>query len=88
MTAEEQSIETVVDEETVQAEVVAVEAEVTPAEEAVAEAVDAPETAEAIIESSSWLQEGAPLNRNLELLPKWWGRGQQYLSFIRKSNKK
>ena len=48
----------------------------------------APETAEAIIESSSWLQEGAPLNRNLELLPKWWGRGQQYLSFIRKSNKK
>ena len=48
----------------------------------------APETAEAIIESSSWLQEGAPLNSNLELLPKWWGKGQQYLSFIRKSNKK
>jgi len=46
--AEEQSIETVVDEETVPAEVVAVEAEVTPAEEAVAETVDAPETAEAV----------------------------------------
>ena len=46
----------------------------------------APETAKALNESSRWLQDGAPTKNNLKLFPMWWGRGQQYLSLIRKNN--
>ena len=46
----------------------------------------APETAKALNESSRWLQDGAPMKNNLESFPMWWGRGQQYLSLIRKNN--
>jgi len=44
-----------------------------------------PNTALAILEASEWLQDGAPSERNLQHFPQWWGRGQQYLSLIRKS---
>jgi len=43
-----------------------------------------PETSKAIIESSEWLQDGAPIDRELKYFPEWWGRGQQYLSLIKK----
>ncbi|MEB3828485.1 class I SAM-dependent methyltransferase [Phormidium sp. CCY1219] len=43
-----------------------------------------PNTALAIVEASDWLQDGAPLERELQHFPQWWGRGQQYLSLIRK----
>jgi SAM-dependent methyltransferase len=42
-----------------------------------------PRTSEAIVEASHWLQDGAPLNQDLKYFPKWWGRGQQYVSFIK-----
>lgn len=44
----------------------------------------APDTASALLEASQWLQDGVPLERELEHFPQWWGRGQQYLSLIRK----
>jgi SAM-dependent methyltransferase len=44
----------------------------------------APETSRAIVESLHWLECGAPISKELEYLPKWWGRGQQYVSFIKK----
>lgn len=44
-----------------------------------------PNTALAILEASEWLQDGAPLEKELQHFPQWWGRGQQYLSLIRKS---
>ena len=44
----------------------------------------APNTASALIEASQWLQDGVPLERELQQFPQWWGRGQQYLSSIRK----
>jgi 2-polyprenyl-3-methyl-5-hydroxy-6-metoxy-1,4-benzoquinol methylase len=44
----------------------------------------APETAMAIIESSQWLQDGAPINSDMKHFQEWWGRGQQYVSLIRK----
>lgn len=44
----------------------------------------APKTSEAIVESLRWLECGAPISKELEFLPKWWGRGQQYVSFIKK----
>lgn len=44
----------------------------------------APKTSEAIGESLHWLDCGAPIEAELEHLPKWWGRGQQYASFIKK----
>jgi len=43
-----------------------------------------PETSKAIIEGSEWLQDGAPIDRELKYFPEWWGRGQQYVSFIKK----
>jgi SAM-dependent methyltransferase len=43
-----------------------------------------PETANAIDEASQWLRDGAPSQRELHHFPQWWGRGQQYLSMIRK----
>ena len=43
-----------------------------------------PETSKAIIESSEWLQDGAPIDEELKYFPEWWGRGQQYLSLIKK----
>ncbi|NJL56777.1 class I SAM-dependent methyltransferase [bacterium] len=44
----------------------------------------APQTSLAILEASQWLQDGAPADRELQHFPKWWGRGQQYLSLIRR----
>jgi len=44
-----------------------------------------PETSKAIIESSQWLQNGAPAEP-LKYFSQWWGRGQQYVSLIKKSN--
>lgn len=44
----------------------------------------APNTSEAIGESLYWLDSGAPIAAELKHLPKWWGRGQQYASFIKK----
>ena len=44
----------------------------------------APETAVAIEEANQWLQDGAPVKKKLSYFPQWWGRGQQYLSFIRR----
>jgi hypothetical protein len=46
--------------------------------------IKSPVTAKAISEASSWLQDGAPINQELKYFPEWWGRGQQYVSFIRK----
>jgi len=46
--------------------------------------IKSPETSRAITEASFWLQNGAPLNQKLKYFPRWWGRGQQYASFIRK----
>lgn len=43
-----------------------------------------PNTALSIAEASRYLQDGAPLDRELKDFPKWWGRGTQYLSLIRK----
>jgi len=43
-----------------------------------------PNTALSIAEASQYLQDGAPLDRELKDFPKWWGRGTQYLSLIRK----
>ncbi|BAZ91318.1 hypothetical protein NIES932_28250 [Raphidiopsis curvata NIES-932] len=43
-----------------------------------------PNTALSIVEASQYLQDGAPLDRELKAFPKWWGRGTQYLSLIRK----
>lgn len=45
----------------------------------------APDTAKAIVEASQWLQDGVPLDRELSHFPQWWGRGQQYLSFVHKA---
>ncbi len=45
---------------------------------------NAPQTAKAVKESSRWLQDGASLTVDLEFFPQWWGRGQQYISLIRK----
>ena len=42
----------------------------------------APETFVAIKEAVSWLQDGAPAT-GLKHFPFWWGRGQQYISFVR-----
>lgn len=42
----------------------------------------APETFVAIEEAVSWLQDGAPAT-GLKHFPYWWGRGQQYISFVR-----
>jgi SAM-dependent methyltransferase len=44
-----------------------------------------PKTSQAIVEASHWLQDGAPLKQNLKHFPEWWGRGQQYVSFIKKA---
>ena len=44
----------------------------------------APETAKAINEASLWIQDGVPAERDLKNFPRWWGHGQQYLSFIRR----
>ena len=44
-----------------------------------------PKTSQAIVEASHWLQDGAPLKQNLKYFPEWWGRGQQYVSFIKKT---
>ena len=44
----------------------------------------APKTSKAIGETIHWLDCGAPSKAKLEHLPKWWGRGQQYASFIKK----
>lgn len=43
-----------------------------------------PSTASSIVEASQYLQDGAPLGRELNAFPKWWGRGTQYLSLIRR----
>ena len=43
----------------------------------------APATCTAIKEAVELLQFGKPENE-LHHFPKWWGRGQQYLSFIKK----
>ena len=43
-----------------------------------------PKTSKAIVESLHWLECGAPISKELEYFPKWWGRGQQYVSFIKK----
>jgi SAM-dependent methyltransferase len=43
-----------------------------------------PKTSEAIVESLHWLECGAPITKELEHFSKWWGRGQQYVSFIKK----
>jgi len=43
-----------------------------------------PDTALSIAEASQYLQDGAPIDRELKDFPKWWGRGTQYLSLIRK----
>jgi ubiquinone/menaquinone biosynthesis C-methylase UbiE len=43
-----------------------------------------PDTASSIIEASQYLQDGAPHDRELNAFPKWWGRGTQYLSLIRR----
>ena len=45
----------------------------------------APETAEAIREATILLQSGNP-DMELKQFPKWWGRGQQYISLIRKND--
>ena len=45
----------------------------------------APETSEAIREAMTLLQSGHP-DMELNHFPQWWGRGQQYLSLIRKDN--
>jgi len=42
------------------------------------------ETSKAIDEACIWLEDEAPVNKKLNYLPQWWGRGQQYLSLIRK----
>jgi ubiquinone/menaquinone biosynthesis C-methylase UbiE len=46
----------------------------------------APQTAKAIIEASEWLQDGVATERELQYFPQWWGRGQQYLSLIRRNS--
>jgi SAM-dependent methyltransferase len=43
----------------------------------------APETSAAILEITQLLKVGDP-NQQLEHFPRWWGRGQQYISFIKK----
>jgi len=43
-----------------------------------------PKTTLAINESLEWLENGAVLDRNYKNLEQWWGKGTQYLSFIRK----
>ena len=43
-----------------------------------------PKTTLAINESLEWLENGADLDRNYKNLEQWWGKGTQYLSFIRK----
>ncbi|NEO82889.1 MAG: methyltransferase domain-containing protein [Spirulina sp. SIO3F2] len=44
-----------------------------------------PNTALAIREASEWLQDGVSVERELQYFPRWWGRGQQYVSLICKS---
>ena len=43
-----------------------------------------PNTASSIVEASQYLQDGAPLDQELNAFPKWWGRGTQYVSLIRR----
>ena len=43
-----------------------------------------PKTSKAIDQSIDWLDNGAPVRTKIEHFSKWWGRGQQYASFIRK----
>jgi SAM-dependent methyltransferase len=43
----------------------------------------APDTADSIYEAVEFLEGNNP-NKTLKKFPKWWGRGQQYLSLIRK----
>ena len=43
----------------------------------------APDTAEALREAIEWLQNGAK-QTTLKHFPNWWGRGSQYVSFVRK----
>jgi len=44
----------------------------------------APQTAVAVREASQWIQGGAKAGETLQHFPLWWGRGQQYISFVRK----
>ena len=43
-----------------------------------------PNTASSIVEASQYLQDGAPLDQELNAFPKWWGRSIQYVSLIRR----
>ena len=45
----------------------------------------APQSAAAIREASLWLQNEAPAHQILQHFPSWWGRGQQYVSLIKKN---
>jgi len=43
----------------------------------------APTTAVALAEAKNWLKEGCP-DSSLPEFSRWWGRGQQYVSFLRR----
>ena len=45
----------------------------------------APVTSEAIREAVNLLQSGHP-DMELKQFPQWWGRGQEYISLIRKNS--
>ena len=55
-----------------------------PVSQDISDLKKAPNTSEAIGESLYWLDSGAPIDAELKHLPEWWGRGQQYASFIKK----